>query len=223
MATEPFPSATVVIIRDGTTGVEVLMLQRNVDLSFHGGAWVFPGGRIDPIDRNNAGSDDIVEAARHAAVREAAEEASVTLDASELVAFSRWVTPEALPKRFVTWFFACEFQRSNVVVDGGEVVDHRWLSPSAALASQASGELDLPAPTYVTLRELAPHATARAALEALRSRPLTVYNPKMLQVEDGVCTVYEEDVAYGGADLETPGRRHRLYMSKSGYRYEHTG
>jgi 8-oxo-dGTP pyrophosphatase MutT (NUDIX family) len=220
MGSDPYPSATVVIVRDGDAGVEVLMVQRNVDLSFHGGAWVFPGGRIDPIDRINAGSDDVLEAARHAAAREAAEEASVALPPEKLAPFARWVTPEALPKRFITWFFICEFQKSHVVVDGGEVVDHRWISPEAALASQARAEIDLPAPTYVTLLDLAPHRTARAAVTALGARPLAVYNPRMRQVEDGVCTLYEEDVAYEGADLEAPGARHRLYMTKGGYRYE---
>jgi 8-oxo-dGTP pyrophosphatase MutT (NUDIX family) len=220
MQAEPFPSATVAIVRDASDGVEVLMVKRNVDLSFHGGAWVFPGGRIDPIDRIQAGSDDLLEAARHCAVREAGEEAGVKLDASALVPFARWVTPEGLPKRFMTWFFVGPFRRSAVVVDGGEVVDHRWIAPEGALASQARGEIDLPAPTYVTLLELAKHRTAGDAVAALASREIAVYNPRMRQLDDGVCTLYEDDVAYGGADLETPGRRHRLYMAPGGYRYE---
>lgn len=220
MQPEPSPSATVAIVRDARGGIEVLMVQRNVDLQFHGGAWVFPGGRIDPIDRTRAGSDDPVEAARHCAVREAAEEAGVELDASALAPFARWVTPEGLPKRFKTWFFVCEFQPSAVVIDGGEVVDHRWLAPQEALASQARGEIDLPAPTYVTLLELARHATAHDAVTALRSRDVAVYTPRMRQVEGGVCTLYEDDVAYAGADLDTQGRRHRLYMTQGGYRYE---
>ena len=142
MQSEPFPSATVAIVRDADDGIEVLMVQRNVDLSFHGGAWVFPGGRVDPIDRVRAGSDDLVEAARHCAVREANEEAGVVLDATALVPFARWVTPEGLPKRFMTWFFVGACRRSPVVIDGGEVVDHRWFSPEAALASHARGEIE---------------------------------------------------------------------------------
>jgi len=217
---EPLPSATVVIVRDANDGVELLMVKRHVDLSFHGGAWVFPGGRIDPIDRIRAGGDDLVEAARHCAVREAGEEASVQLDPTTLVPFARWVTPEALPKRFMTWFFACELQRAAVVVDGGEVVDHRWMAPADALAAQARGEIALPAPTYVTLLDVGPHRTARAAVAALGSRGIATYNPRMRQIEGGVCTIYEDDVAYDGSELESPGRRHRLYMTANGYRYE---
>jgi 8-oxo-dGTP pyrophosphatase MutT (NUDIX family) len=220
---EPHPSATVVIIRDGKEGVEVLMVQRNVELAFHGGAWVFPGGRIDPVDRARAASGDLVEAARHAAVREAKEEAGVTLHDNELTAFARWVTPEALPKRFVTWFFVCELPESEIHIDGGEVVDHRWIAPAAALASHAKGELDLPAPTYVTLLDLSTYSTARAATDALGARGIAAYNPRMRQVDGGVCTIYEEDVAYGGSELDAPGIRHRLYMRASGFIYERPG
>jgi 8-oxo-dGTP pyrophosphatase MutT (NUDIX family) len=217
---EPHPSATVVIVRDAKDGVEVLMVQRNVELAFHGGAWVFPGGRIDPIDRSRAENGDLLEAARHAAVREAHEEAGVTLAPGDLLPFARWVTPEGLPKRFATWFFVCELRQAEIQIDGGEVVDHRWTSAASALASHAKGELDLPAPTYVTLLELSAYSTAAAAAAALGARGIRTYNPRMRQVEGGVCTVYEEDVAYAGGDLEAPGPRHRLYMRASGFVYE---
>jgi 8-oxo-dGTP pyrophosphatase MutT (NUDIX family) len=216
----PHPSATVVIVRDGADGIDVLMVQRNVELSFHGGAWVFPGGRVDPVDRTNAGGDDLVEAARHAAVREAQEEAGVALAPADLFAFAKWVTPEALPKRFTTWFFVCEIASGDIHIDGGEVVDHRWLSPAAALASHARGEIDLPAPTYVTLLDLAEHRTAHAAVQGLGRRGIVTYNPRMRDIEGGVCTVYEEDVAFGGDSLDVPGVRHRLYMTAKGFRYE---
>ena len=44
------PAATVVLLRDTPDGVETLMLRRDTELAFAGGAWVFPGGRIDPED-----------------------------------------------------------------------------------------------------------------------------------------------------------------------------
>ena len=62
------PAATVVLLRDGDHGLEVLLVQRNAQLSFHGGAWVFPGGRLDPEDYEGCESD-VVAAARNAAVR----------------------------------------------------------------------------------------------------------------------------------------------------------
>jgi 8-oxo-dGTP pyrophosphatase MutT (NUDIX family) len=46
----PRPAATVLALRDGTQGYEVLMLRRNLQSDFVGGAFVFPGGGVDAND-----------------------------------------------------------------------------------------------------------------------------------------------------------------------------
>lgn len=51
-------AATVVLLRDGTAGLEVLLLARPVDRGSFAGAWVFPGGRVD------AGDFDVVPEAQ---------------------------------------------------------------------------------------------------------------------------------------------------------------
>ncbi|MCB1031077.1 MAG: NUDIX hydrolase [Acidimicrobiales bacterium] len=45
-------AATVLILRDGLEGLEVFMLKRNLNSDFVGGAYVFPGGAVDPADRH---------------------------------------------------------------------------------------------------------------------------------------------------------------------------
>ncbi len=47
---EPRPAATVVLIRDGAPGPEVLLLRRHRSSGFVPGAYVFPGGRVDAAD-----------------------------------------------------------------------------------------------------------------------------------------------------------------------------
>ena len=44
------PASTVVLLRPGRTGIEVLLLRRNRSAGFVPGAWVFPGGRVDAGD-----------------------------------------------------------------------------------------------------------------------------------------------------------------------------
>jgi 8-oxo-dGTP pyrophosphatase MutT (NUDIX family) len=44
------PAATVMLLRDGPSGLEVFMLRRATSASFAGGAYVFPGGRVDDAD-----------------------------------------------------------------------------------------------------------------------------------------------------------------------------
>ena len=92
----PFPAATVTIVRDAPRGLEVLLLQRAHSLRFMPGAYVFPGGALDPADSSAemhamcAGPGD--EAASRtlgvergglaywiAAIREAFEEAGILL------------------------------------------------------------------------------------------------------------------------------------------------
>jgi 8-oxo-dGTP pyrophosphatase MutT (NUDIX family) len=50
----PRPAATVLSLRDGPEGCEVLMLQRNLNSDFVGGAYVFPGGGVDEADAGPA-------------------------------------------------------------------------------------------------------------------------------------------------------------------------
>lgn len=47
---QPRPAATVVLLRDTTAGLEVLLMRRHRSSGFVPGAWVFPGGRVDPAD-----------------------------------------------------------------------------------------------------------------------------------------------------------------------------
>jgi 8-oxo-dGTP pyrophosphatase MutT (NUDIX family) len=47
-------AATVMLLRDGPSGLEVFMLRRNLNSDFVGGAYVFPGGAIDNSDGEQA-------------------------------------------------------------------------------------------------------------------------------------------------------------------------
>lgn len=45
-------AATVLVLRDGEDGPEVLVQERHVETDFSGGALVFPGGRVEDADRD---------------------------------------------------------------------------------------------------------------------------------------------------------------------------
>ncbi|CAA9385993.1 MAG: Putative NUDIX/MutT-family hydrolase [uncultured Nocardioides sp.] len=47
---EPRNAATVVLLRDGSSGVEVYLLRRQATMAFAAGMCVFPGGGVDPRD-----------------------------------------------------------------------------------------------------------------------------------------------------------------------------
>ena len=48
--TPPRDAATVVMLRDGEAGLEVLLMRRHTDSAVLGGAYVFPGGKVDAAD-----------------------------------------------------------------------------------------------------------------------------------------------------------------------------
>ncbi len=96
----PRPSATVMVLRDGPTGMEVLMVQRHNDSGVLGGVHVFPGGKLDKLDCDvrpdqldrpmhelrqalgETGLDDATAAGLHvAALRETFEESGLLLHA----------------------------------------------------------------------------------------------------------------------------------------------
>jgi len=47
----PRPAATVILIRDGHSGLEVLLGEKTSKVNFAAGAFVFPGGAVDADDR----------------------------------------------------------------------------------------------------------------------------------------------------------------------------
>jgi 8-oxo-dGTP pyrophosphatase MutT (NUDIX family) len=213
------PAATVLVLRDGDEGPEVLMVQRNAKGTFASN-WVFPGGKVDPEDYRV--DDDIVAASRRAASREAVEEADVVVDPDQLVPFSHWMPPTILPRRFATWFYATEAPAGvdgDVTIDGGEIVDHLWVTPTEALARHNEGKVGLVPPTWITLRHLEGHATAAAAIGAIADREPPFYLTRQIST-DPPTVAWHGDAAYETGDLDAPGGRHRLMMLDTGWVFE---
>ena len=213
----PLPSATVVVVRDATEGLEVLLLERNTGKN----VWVFPGGKLERRDGYAEGTSDWEEAARRAAVRETIEEAGLALDAAAFVLFSRWITPEISPKRFDTLFFLAQAEADAPVrVDGSEIASHRWFPPAAALEAHHAGEIQLAPPTFVSVDWLTPHDCVESARAAFDGQTPLVFRPCICPIENGVCMLYPGDAGYEGNDPETPGARHRMWSLDGRFRYE---
>lgn len=82
----PVPAATLLLLREGAAGIEILMTVRHRAIAFGSGAMVFPGGKIDAADKAllpfSAEAGPQEEAAlipRIAAIRETFEECGLLL------------------------------------------------------------------------------------------------------------------------------------------------
>ncbi|WP_113718918.1 NUDIX hydrolase [Arthrobacter dokdonensis] len=226
-------ACTVVLLRDGAAGLEVLLLERPRTSRAFACAWVFPGGKVDPEDRigHDGGRlpDDL--AALAAGVREVAEETGQLLAPEDLIRLSQWTPMQRIPRRFRTWFLVAQAPSSAVAVNPGEHESFAWLPPAEALGRHERGTMVLAPPTWVTLRQLGGFATVAQALEHAAAGAPFSYNSHLLK-HDGVASlagtrsgvVWAGDEAYPDpAEAGPAGARHRLDMTSLPWIFEHSG
>ncbi len=217
------PAATVLLVRDGASGLETLMMRRNSKLSFADGMWVFPGGKIDPEDHgphDTATATDLDAAAVSAAVREAREEADLHIEIDSLVYYAHWLPPMQAPKRFSTWFYIAPAPAGAVTVDQGEITDHAWWRPADALQRVDDRRIEVLPPTWMSLNDLAQFTSVAETIETVRSRGPRAYATRVLFTADGLAAAWEGDAGYDTGDPDAAGGRHRLVMGDGPWRLE---
>ena len=150
----PRPAATLVVVRDGSAGVEVLLSRRAERGDHNSGAWVFPGGIVEAADGDAhavcAGLDD-AEASRRlgvpaggldyfiAAVRECFEESGLLFAATPTVQEDGIGIDAATSARLAPWrgrlhrgeatlAALCEPEGLRLAVDELVYLSH-WLTP----------------------------------------------------------------------------------------------
>ncbi len=169
------PAASLILLREGNAGPEVLLVQRSPEQRFMAGVWVFPGGAVHPEDEDEAGT----------ALRELREEAGIRLQGREaLVPFSRWITPAQVRIRFDTHFFVAEAPAgAEPRPDGAECVDARWLCPADALMAHGRDELPLVFPTIKHLEQLREFGSVADAVATARGREVRPVQPRVVLAE----------------------------------------
>lgn len=193
----PRASATVVLLRDDRgLGLEVFLLRRHSASAVLGGAYVFPGGKLDPQDAHSPWHQQLeaTEQARlHAAlaepdlrpdqalglyvaaVREMQEECGVAMTPADLLPWTRWITPvqpSVTNRRFDTRFFVARLPHGQEPQhDDVEAVASLWLSPREALHRYWAGELSLAPPQIMTLAGLCAHDSVASVWALAQQQP----------------------------------------------------
>jgi len=224
------------------------MVRRHIGSEFAADVFVFPGGKVDPADRDptmerytklhsdraTAGEGEVLHRSlRLAAIRELFEEAGVLLAwrsegqlvrfdgeqgtrfvehrrrlqrgemsmldlareedlcfaADRLHAFSRWITPEILPRRYDTRFFVAYLPEAQEPLhDAIETTEGLWISPKEALKRYASGEFPL---VFATVKHLERMSAYRSVEELTASVSTVDLEPVMPRiVESGSETLF---------------------------------
>lgn len=119
---------------------------------------------------------------------EALEREGLVVVADLMAYFAHWITPPVQPRRFDTRFFLAEMpDRQECRIDGIEMVDALWASPTEMLERERSGQLALGStPTRRLLEELAQFVVPAAALAYAAARRQVIENrPRVAQGREG--------------------------------------
>lgn len=268
----PRASSTVLLLRDGADGLEVLMQRRHEKNDVLAGAYVFPGGKVDRADGeiDMLSRLDLPAAKMHArmaddeldepgaavyfaaACREIFEEAGLllathadgtpaaakvaedamqwlrqglsfaevlerfdlTMRASSLVPWSRWITPRVptvITKRFDVRFFLARTPAGQTAIhDNHEATESVWLAPRAALERYRAREIMMVAPQLMSLAELARHATVDAAMhvDAMHADAMhwpRLIDPQPFEIEGTRAVAYPGDPLHTNPQRVMPG------------------
>ncbi len=155
---DPADAASVLLVRDGADGLEVLVVVRSTTMAFMGGATVFPGGRVDAADRVPGGDDSA--ALRIAAIRETFEETGVLLARS--AGEDRLLTEVAVPGIRRRWRGPLLTGRATL----GDVLAAERLEPA--------DDLLVPAAHWITPEELPRRFDTRFFLAAAPAQEATL-------------------------------------------------
>lgn len=116
----------------------------------------------------------------------------VALDA--LTMFGHWVTPPVEGRRFDTRFFAARLPpHQHPAHDETETTESLWSTPAAAMSAAARREIDLPPPTWMTMRELEPFGKVEAALDWAAAHRIERREPRLVQENGTRALVMPDD------------------------------
>ena len=200
------PAATVMLLREHEGRLEVLMLRRNRQLKSFGGAWVFPGGRVDEADVGEGET----ERAKAAAIRETMEETGLDISGADMAILSCWIPPVQEKRRFSTWFFIVRAPDAPVQIDQGEIHDYRWVCPKEFLAPVPTPDIMIMPPTFVSLKTLTKFSTVDDVISHIHTAKTEIFETRFTKTEKGFVTLWKPDVAYDDLKLDQAGPRHRL-------------
>lgn len=111
---------------------------------------------------------------------ELVEAEKLELAAEQLCVHAHWITPEFMPRRFDTLFFAAAAPLGQLAHhDGIESSAHTWIRPEDALKQASLGERQMIFPTRCNLETLAGFESVEQALVASRERPVVPVLPRL--------------------------------------------
>ena len=123
----------------------------------------------------------------------------VRLAGEDVVLCARWITPEALPRRYDARFFIAESPAEiEIAPELGELVEHVWVTPAAALQRYVEDEFPMMFPTAVTLGWFEEGDSAAEWRQRFLEREIKPITPRLRRVDGEVRSVLPDEPGYEG-------------------------
>ena len=142
-------------------------------------------------------------------LRQIVEDYDLELEAGRLSVHGHWITPEIVPKRFDTLFFAAAAPPDHEAThDGVESSNHVWIQPAEAIAQARRKQKQMIFPTLANLQTLAGFEGVEDAIENSRRRKVVPVLPTVARDGDQRKLVIPADAGYPTTEeaLELPGQ-----------------
>jgi 8-oxo-dGTP pyrophosphatase MutT (NUDIX family) len=149
----------------------------------------------------------------------AAQGLTVALDA--VMPFAHWVTPEIEIRRFDTRFMLATMpDGQHATHDAGETTALEWVAPDAAIIRARRGEIQLPPPTWSTLRRLTAFDSVEGAWRWAASTPIVRIQPGFFRNGDRTTLTLPGDPTYPRPPECEPFEETRFELSGGVWRPE---
>lgn len=202
-APKAIPSASLILLRDSSNGLEVLVARRNPELRMAGDFWVFPGGVLGKQDQVEG--EEPLSAFLRNARRETLEEVGLCIAPDAVQHFAHWITPVELAMRFDTHFFVAKApDNQQPVPDGSEIVDVRWLTPQVLVEGCDHGEFKLMFPTLMNARHLMGFDSVDQVLAEARKQQVKPLMPGLGFANGKPVALIPQEAGYGITEWEFP-------------------
>jgi 8-oxo-dGTP pyrophosphatase MutT (NUDIX family) len=143
---------------------------------------------------------------------------SLRLDTTNLVPWSRWITPRVpsvTSKRFDTRFFIARVEHGvEVSHDNHEAVESLWLRPRAALERYWHGAMSLAPPQIMSLAHLARHERGEDVLEEARVVGPALVQPHTCEIDGQRVVCYPGDERHPVRVRALPGPTRLVFRNR---------
>jgi hypothetical protein len=153
-----------------------------------------------------------------AALREAQEECGLQLQATDLQAWSRWITPRMpsmMSKRFDTRFFLARAPSAQTAVhDNHETTEILWTTPRNALIQYWQGDIVMAPPQIMSLSHLCLFKSVEQAMTEAAERTPPVIMPEPFDQEGMRVICYPGDPRHPVSQRALPGPTRLHFRNK---------